>query len=144
MGAGFQLIQSIKDGAQTPPPGISTLRLDGGPKWIESFAPGRAVMHWDVDSAYFNLEGAVICSWLACLADQAVFYATNTLLAEGENTRVASLRMDFIENVVSGRLTIEAVVVGRGADSLVTECRMLLDNGQTAVVATATSRIVKS
>lgn len=69
---GMDLIRSIKDGAQQPPPGIVALGLDGGDRWIQNFEPGLARMVWEVYPAYFNLEGAVICSWLACLADQAI------------------------------------------------------------------------
>lgn len=143
MTAGMQLIRSIRDGTQTPPAGITTLGLDGGERWIEHFEEGYARVRWQTDPAYFNLEGAVICSWLACLADQAIFYATNTLLDEGEITRVVSLNMTYGEPVVGDEIVIEARVISRDPGGMISEARFTRD-GTLVVLATAVSHIVRA
>lgn len=141
MTAGMKLIQSIKDGTQKPPAGIKTLRLDLGPEWIDHFEPGFARFYWNADPAYYNLEDAVICSWLGCLADQATFYATNTLTEEGEVTRVVTSQMSFFENITTGRIRIESRVQGRSGDTMTTIVHFYLPDDRVAAMAVFVSRI---
>lgn len=139
--AGMDIIQAIKDGTQAPPAGIVTLGLDGGERWIADFGPGHAQVRWDVDPAYFNLEGAVICSWLGCLADQAIFYATNTLLDAGKVTRIATMNMTYGDPVTGGTVLIDARVINHDDGQLISEARFTCA-GKLVALATAVSRIV--
>lgn len=137
---GMSVIQSIKDGVQVPPSGITTLKLDRGWEWIESFGEGKAVAHWDIDPAYFNLEDAVIAGWVACLSEQVMFYATNTLIKAGEVTRTVDLRITYIENLTAGRVRFEAEVEKYEHGKMWVEARFYLPG---EVLATKASAIVE-
>lgn len=143
MPTGMQVIKSIKDGLQKPPEGIVTLGLDRGQRWIDHFESGFARMVWEADPRYYNLEDAVICSWLACLADQAVFYATNTLVEDGEVTRIRELSMTYLRNISSGRVVIESRVEGRSDNLMFTRVVFLNGEEGPAAMASATTQVVK-
>jgi acyl-coenzyme A thioesterase PaaI-like protein len=134
---GIDVIRSIKEGVQKPPAGITTLRLDRGWEWIESFGDGRAVAHWEVDPAYFDLEDAAIAGWVACLAEQVMFYATNTLIKADEVTRTVDLRLSYIERLRAGRIRFEANVEKYEDRTMWVEARFFLPNGALAVKAAA-------
>lgn len=140
----MELIAAIKAGTQVPPAGIVTLKLTGGREWIESFAPGHVVANWDVDPAYYNLEDAVIAGWLACLAEQMVFYATNTLIDEGEVTRTVDFRLTYLENIEKGRVRMEARVDRREGNTMWVDVRFLSAGGALMTKAAATVEVHKS
>lgn len=142
--SGMKVIQSIKDGVQKPPAGITTLRLDRGWEWIESFGAGKAVANWEVDPAYFDLEDAAIAGWVACLAEQVMFYATNTLIEAGQVTRTVDLRMSYIERLREGRVRLEANVEKYENGKMWVEARFTLPNGDLAVKAAAIVEVHKA
>lgn len=141
MTTGMELIQAIREGRQQPPTGIATLKLDKGPEWIRTVEPGAASMVWPVSDEYKNLEGAVICSWLACLADQCMFYATAPLLDGDEINRVVDLNMKYLRNVYDGEVRISAKVLSHEDNMLQTEARLTDAEGNLLVLANTTSKI---
>jgi acyl-coenzyme A thioesterase PaaI-like protein len=126
---GMKVIEQIRAGAQTPPAGITTLKLDRGFQWIESVAPGRVVARWTYDPAYDNLENATIAGWIACLAEQVMFYATNTLIEAGEVTRTTDLRLTYLENITKGVIRFEGWVERYADDTMWVECRFTDEAG---------------
>lgn len=137
MGTGMQLVDAIREGRSDPPAGITTLGLDRTHHWLTTVEPGHVELTWDVEPAYFNLDGAVICSWIVALADQALFFAGQTLCAEGEGTRMASLGLDCIENIGEGALSIVAHVDERVGDRLHATCEMRTADQRLAARVTA-------
>lgn len=142
---GMKVIESIKAGVQVPPAGITTLRLDRGFEWIESISPGRAIAKWTYDPAYDNLENATIAGWVACLAEQVMFYATNTLIEAGQVTRTTDLRLTYLENITAGVIRFEGWVETYKNDTMWVECRftdadgnILVKGSETVIVRAST------
>jgi acyl-coenzyme A thioesterase PaaI-like protein len=123
----MELVAAIRAEKAEPPAGIATLRLDQTHRWITALEPGHVELMWDVQPEYANLEGAVICSWLAALADQALFFASRTLCGEGEETRTRRLSLDYAENVYDGQVTIRADIGRREGSALHGTCVMTVE-----------------
>lgn len=140
---GMALVEAIRDGSVTPPSGISTMGLDRTHQWITGLEPGRVTMEWEVDPAYLNLEGAVMCTWLAAMADQAVFFASNAACREGEGTRMASFHLDVARNIGGGSLRLEAEVLNRMGDRMTARCELFDAAGQLAAVFNATLDVIE-
>lgn len=140
---GMALIEAIRGGSVTPPSGISTMGLDGTHRWITGLEPGKVTMEWEVDPGYLNLEGAVMCTWLAAMADQAVFFASNSLCDQGEGTRMASFHLDVARNVGGGRLRLEADVLNRMGDRMTARCELHDDAGDLVAVFSATLDVIE-
>lgn len=123
MVTGMALVDAIRNEEADPPSGIATLGLGGTHHWLTTMEPGRAVMTWPVDDRYLNLEEAVICTWIACLGDQAMFFAASSVCLAGEGTRMATFGTTLIANVTSGdELVVDARVVRRVDDRLHLTC----------------------
>ncbi|TFV88055.1 hypothetical protein E4P40_10520 [Blastococcus sp. CT_GayMR20] len=128
------LVRAIRDEQAEPPSGIRTLGLDRTHRWLRSVEPGRVLLDWLVDDAYLNLEGAVICSWIAALGDQALFFAASTLCADGEGTRMAQFDVRLLENITGGSVAVEARVLRRVEDRLHCECSFTVDGDLKALM----------
>src|SRR5262245_25197310 len=130
MADGIDVIRAIKAGTQVPPAGIITLKLDLGWKWIDEFSPGKVKAHWEYDPAYDDLENATIAGWVGCLAEQIMFYATNTLIKDGQVTRTIDLRMSYLERIRAGRIGLEASVETYQGDTMWVEAKFRLPDGK--------------
>lgn len=128
MVTGMALVDAIRNEESAPPSGIATLGLGGTHRWLTTMEPGHAVMTWPVDDRYLNLEGAVICTWIACLGDQAMFFAGSSVCGAGEGTRMATFTTTQIANVTSGELVVDARVVRRVGDRLHLRCDFTVDD----------------
>src|SRR4051812_13314317 len=100
----MEMIAAIRAERADPPSGIRTLGLEGTHRWLTVLEPGHATFEWPVDEAHSNLEGAVICTWTAALGDQVLFFATNTLCEDGEQTRMVRFSLDCLEPITDGVL----------------------------------------
>jgi len=143
MSTGIELVEDIRAGRATPPSGITTLGLDRTHEWLTVVESGHVVLEWPVDTDHSNLEGAVISVWLTALADQTLFFATQTVCGPGEGTRMASLQLDCIENVTEGTLTVDGRVDQRSADRLHCTCEMRRDDGVLAARVTAVIDVIR-
>jgi acyl-coenzyme A thioesterase PaaI-like protein len=140
---GIELVEAIRAGRAEPPPGIATLGLDRTHEWLTAVEPGRVEMVWEVEGRYANLEGAVICSWIVALADQALFFATQTACLPGEGTRMSTLQLECIHNVDAGPLRIVAEVDSRADDRFHGSCVMRTADGELAARVTAVIDILR-
>lgn len=140
--SGMKLLDDIRAGRADAPAGIKTLGLEGTHRLVTRWEPGAVDMLWPVDGAYANLEGATICSWLTALADQALFFASNTLCVEGETTRTLELSLTNLRNVTGGELRLEARILGRGDDRMIGTCTMRDADGELAAVVNVTIGVV--
>ena len=144
MTTGPELIDLIRAEKSSPPSGIRTLGLDQTHRWLDSVEPGRVALTWTVDDRYLNLEGAVICSWIVALADQAIFYAGMTLCGENEVTRMVDIRLTTVENINSGDVSIIATVDGRSGDDLLCTCDFRSSEGVLLARIAATVTVVRA
>jgi acyl-coenzyme A thioesterase PaaI-like protein len=129
MTSGPELIELIRAEKAEPPSGIRTLGLDRAHRWLTVVEPGHVELEWEVDGDHLNLEEAVICSWVAALADQAMFFASNTLCADGEGTRMSDLHLRCVRNITGGTVRIDARVRERVDDTMVCTCQLVGDDG---------------
>lgn len=143
MGYGMDLIRDIREERATPPSGIVTLGLDGSHRWLTDVEPGRAEMRWPVDSAHLNLEDAVICSWIVAVADQAMFFASNSVCQYGEFTRTTELQLRCLQNITAGDATVVATVRQRVDDRLHCACDVFISDGSLAATVTATIDVIR-
>lgn len=134
MVTGMALIDAIRSETSDPPSGIRTMGLDGTHRWLESLEPGHARFRWPVDDAHLNLEGAVICSWIAALGDQALFFAATSVCRNGEGTRMVEFTTRTMANVTGGTLVIDARIDRRVADRLFGRCTFSNDGDLVAEV----------
>ncbi len=141
---GMDLINAIRAEKAEPPAGIRTLALDRTHRWITDLSPGRVVFTWTVDPAYFNLEGAVICSWTAAVGDQALFLASNTLCGPGEGTRMAQFSLENLSNITHGELTITGVIERRVDKRIWGTCTFVDSDGNLAAKMTAQLDIINA
>ena len=65
------------------------------------------------------------------------FYATNTLIKDGEVTRTMDLRMSYLQRLKNGRIKLIAEVEARHKDTLWVEARFYLPDGTLAVKASS-------
>lgn len=140
---GMELIDAIRRQEAEPPSGIRTLGLDRTHHWLTKVEPGVVELVWDVEPAYQNLEGAVICSWIAALADQALFFASDTLCGAGESTRMRSLQMECLHNITDGSVRIVGTVRGRTDDDLWCTCEFFDASDELLAHVSATIEIRK-
>jgi acyl-coenzyme A thioesterase PaaI-like protein len=138
----MQLIEDIRAGRATPPSGITTLRLDRAHHWLTEVAPGVVTMVMPFDDAHLNLEDALICSWLIAVADQAMFFASNSACAEGEMTRMQSLRFETMANITSGDVTFVAKVDERVDEVMHCSCVIRASDGSTAATVEASIAVI--
>ena len=141
---GMELIDAIRQERSEPPSGIRTLGLDGTHRWLTDLKPGVAEFAWEVDPAYLNLEGAVICSWTTALADQALFFASNTICQAGEGTRMADLHLKVFTDMKEGTVAIRAAITERIGDRMFGLCTFTLEDGTVAAQVTVTIDVVQA
>lgn len=138
----MDLIQDIREERAVPPSGITALGLAGSHRWLTSLEPGRVEMRWPVDALHLNLENAVICSWIVAVADQAMFFASNSVCEDGESTRTADLQLRCVQNITAGVATLVASVRQRVEDRLHCACDVFLEDGSLAATVSATIDVV--
>ena len=139
---GMQLIEDIRAGRASPPSGIATLGLDRAHHWLTEVSPGAITMVMPFAETHLNLEDALICSWLIAVADQAIFFATNSACAEGESTRMGSLRFEALANITSGDVTFLANVDQRIDDIMHCSCDIRASDGTVAAVVEALITVI--
>jgi acyl-coenzyme A thioesterase PaaI-like protein len=143
MTTGMQMIEAIRAERAAPPSGIRTLGLDLTHRWITDLGPGHVTFAWPVGSDHFNLEHAVICSWTAAVADQAIFFASNTLCGEGEGTRTTDLHLRALHNIGEGVVTVVCRIHDHTTERMFASCDFILADGRLAAQVTATLDITR-
>ena len=142
MPTGMELVNAIREERSDPPSGIRTLEVDRTHNWLTRVEPGHVEMVWSVEDRYQNLEGAVIAPWTMTLADQALFFASNTLCGAGEGTRLERLAFALVRNINVGvELHIVATIDVRVDDWMRGRCDFLVGQDLMAY-ATAEIRII--
>jgi acyl-coenzyme A thioesterase PaaI-like protein len=135
---GMELIEAIRDERAQPPSGIITLGLDVTHRWLVDLRPGHVELDWPVDDRHLNLEGAVICSWVAAVGDQAVFFATTSQCGAGESTRMLHFELTSHHNILPGTVRVVANVVDRIGGVFHASCEFRLSDGRVAATMAAT------
>jgi acyl-coenzyme A thioesterase PaaI-like protein len=141
---GRDIVRAIRREEHPAPPGIITLGLDRAHRWITRLGDGEADLSWTFDAAYTDDGGALLSSWTAAVADQALFFAGMTLCADGQRTRTSSLAVSCLADIYAGPVSIRARVQGRSGDRMAGTCALVVPDGSTAALVTAVLDVVPS
>ena len=102
-------LDALKAGTATPPPIVETLKLglldDWGEGWVRKT--------WRPAPELATADGSLFGGYLAALADQALAFATMTVVPGDRLYRTVNLQLNFLKVARDGPLTIEARVVAR-------------------------------
>ena len=126
-------LDALKAGAATPPPVVKTLKLglldDWGEGWIRK--------SWTPASDLGNADGSMFGGYLAALADQALAFATMTVIDGDKAFRTLNLQVNFIRVSRMTPLAIEAKVVARTRQVITARVEFRRADGELVAEATA-------
>ena len=83
-----------------------------------------------VQPHHLQAAGQVHGGLIAVLADTAMFRAVRSLLGPGQRTTTVELKVNFLENTNSGRITASAKVANQGERLLVGDIEVRSDDGR--------------
>jgi uncharacterized protein (TIGR00369 family) len=130
------LLEAMMRGEAPPAPVARFLGMR-----LVAVGDGTATWVVDVDLEKFgNPMGTLHGGILADLADAAMGCAFASTLEEGESFTTLELKMNFLKPVWSGTLTAVGLVVKRGNNVGLTECRV--SDGGGSLVAHSTSTVM--
>ncbi|HKP17612.1 MAG TPA: PaaI family thioesterase [Gaiellaceae bacterium] len=117
-----------------PPPPVSQLL---GIRLL-SLGDGEAVFEMEAAPEHANpmgtLQGGVICA----LADAAMGIAYGSRLGDGETFTTVELKMNYLRQVVTGKLTATGRVLHAGRTIGLTSCDVVDEQGRLVAHATST------
>lgn len=102
-------LDALKAGSVTPPPITQTLKLG----LIDDWGEGWVRKSWRPAPELATADGSLFGGYLAALADQALAFATMTVLPGDRLYRTLNLQMNFLRVGRSDPLVIEARVVAQ-------------------------------
>lgn len=83
-----------------------------------------------VQPHHLQAAGQVHGGLIAVLADTAMFRAVRSLLGPGQRTTTVELKVNFLENTNSGKITASATVANPGERLLVGDIEVRSDDGR--------------
>ena len=90
---------------------------------------GTGCVSLSVQPHHLQAAGQVHGGLIAVLADTAMFRAVRSLLRPGERTTTIELKVNFLENTNSGRLTATARIISNRDRLMVGEIEVTADDG---------------
>lgn len=140
----IDMLEALNAGRDTPPQMIRTLKLDIWAGKFTQIAQGSIAVFWDVDPAYANPDGSIYGGWISAMADNLLYLAATTVMAERENASTSDLQLIFMRPIKEGRIRIEAKVVERSRSTILCDCLFYLPDGRLAVRATAQQSVFEA
>lgn len=83
-----------------------------------------------VQPHHLQAAGQVHGGLIAVLADTAMFRAVRSLLGPGQRTTTVELKVNFLENTNSGRISATAKIANKGERLLVGEIEVRAEDGR--------------
>ena len=106
--------------------------------YVESLAPGRAVLSMKVKERHRQIHNVVHGGVLAALADTAAAIAAYTVVPHGTEIATIELKINYLSAVPGGKIKAEGRVLRAGRNFVVTECEVFDGNGTLAAKALLT------
>lgn len=128
----------VKAGTALLPPVVQTLQLGGLEDWGEGWIRKR----WTPLPELLNVDGSMFGGYLAALADQAVAFATMTVVQDGQVFRTTNLSMNFIRVGRGEPLLIEARVIAQTRQMITCRVELHREDGELIAEATAQQLLV--
>ena len=91
---------------------------------------GEGHVSLSIQPHHLQAAGQVHGGLIAVLADTAMFRAVRSLLGPGQRTTTVELKVNFLENTSSGRLTASARVVNKHDRLLVGDIEITSEDGR--------------
>lgn len=125
-------LNALKAGEAQPPPVVATLKLglldDWGEGWIKKV--------WTPSPELENRDGSMFGGYLAALADQALAFATMTVMPEGMSFRTLNLQLNFVRIGRRHPLHIEGRVVAQTRQLVTARAEFRRPDGELIAEAT--------
>jgi uncharacterized protein (TIGR00369 family) len=128
----------LQAGKATPPPVTETLRLG----LLNDWGPGWARKTWTPDAAVLNGDGSLFGGYIAALADQALTFASLTVIEDGEAFRTTNLSVQFFRVGRAHPLEIEARVLVRSKRLVSVEADFRRPDGELIAKASAQQAVL--
>jgi len=125
-------LDALKSGA-APPPVIETLKLG----LIDDWGEGWVRKSWRPTPDLSTNDGSIFGGYLAALADQALAFATMTVLPDDRFFRTVSLQVNFLKVAREEPLTIDARVIARTRQMITVRAAFHREDGVLIAEATA-------
>jgi uncharacterized protein (TIGR00369 family) len=106
--------------------------------YVESLAPGRAVLSMQVKELHKQIHDVVHGGVLAALADTAAAIAAYTVVPQGAELATIELKINYLSAVPGGKIRAEGQVLRAGRNFVVTECAVFNAKGGLAAKALLT------
>lgn len=133
------ILESMKQGTHPVPPIVNTLQLglidDWGDGWIRKT--------WCPKPELLQLDGSMFGGYIAALFDQALAFATMTVIGDDEGYRTTNLNISFMSLSRSEELVLEARVVSRSRRLITVEGTLSAKTGEIRSIATAQQMTTK-
>ena len=134
------MLDNMKRGTHPVPPVVDTLQLG----LIDDWGTGWVKKTWRVKPDLLQLDGTLFGGYIAALFDQALAFATMTVVEDDETYRTANLNISFMTLSRSEDLTLEAKVVHRSRRLVTVEATLSTLTGEVRSIATAQQVITKT
>jgi uncharacterized protein (TIGR00369 family) len=126
-------LDALIAGEAQPPPVVETLKLG----LLEAWGEGWIRKSWTPAPALGNGDGSMFGGYLAALADQALAFATMTVIDGDAAFRTLNLQVNFIRVTRMAPLVIEARVVARTRQVITVRAEFRREDGELIAEATA-------
>ena len=131
-------LDALKTGSALPPPVVATLQLgllnDWGEGWIKK--------SWKPAPELLNGDGSLFGGYIAALADQALAFATMTVVPGDLMFRTTNLVVNFVKVGRGHPLEIEAQVVAQTKQMITVRAAFRREDGELIAEATAQQLLV--
>lgn len=126
-------LAELKAGTATLPAIVETLRLGTLDDWGEGWVRKR----WAPSPELATADGSLFGGYIAALADQALAFATMSVVPEGCAFRTLNLQLNFVRVGRQHPLAIEARVTARTRQLVTLRAEFRRDDGELIAEATA-------
>ncbi len=116
-----------------PPPVVETLKLGTVDEW----KPGWTKKTWLSSPEILNGDGSMFGGYLAALADQALTFATLTVVPNDKAFRTVNLNVQFFKVTRGEPIIIESRVVSQSRKLITVEADFMLKDGTLIAKASA-------
>lgn len=129
---------ALKAGTVELMPVVKTLRLGG----LDDWRPGWIRKVWEPTPELLQSDGTMFGGYLAALADQALAFATMSVLPDHHVFKTVGLAVQFFRISRSEQISIDARVVAQSRQLISVEAEFRNPNGDLLAKATAQQVLV--
>lgn len=126
-------LDALKAGSADAPAVVERLGLG----FLDDWGDGWVKKSWRPTHDLLNGDGSLFGGYIAALADQALAFATMSVVADGMGFRTVNLSVQFYRVARNEPVAIEARVVSRSRQMIAAEAEFRTPDGKLFAKATA-------